>query len=621
MVKNPIKNARLEDKIIKQRILFITGLVAILSLLLVSRLWFLQLQSFEQFSSLSEENRVNILPLTPNRGEIRDRQGKLLADNISVYILQAQKLKTSDFEETLNQLGRIIAFTPWEVEKAKKTFRDTARYDFFTLKFGLTDQEVAKFSVNQHLFPSVSLQAQLQRFYPYKDELAHVLGYVGRISQNDFKRIDTAKYNGVKYIGRTGIESSYEDELLGSLGFEQVEQNAHGRRIRVLDQKEPEHGKSLQLYLDVELQKATREIIGDRRGSIVAIDPRTGGVLAMVSHPTYDPNKFVNGIDHKSYNELRDDINRPLLNRSLYGRYAPGSTLKPVFALAGFKNGFGFNKTVACPGWYSLPGKSHRYRCWKKTGHGRVNFLDAIVQSCDVFFYRLATSLGIDKYAEFMKRFGFGVATGIDLDKEPNGLMPTREWKRKTQNTVWYPGETVIAGIGQGYMLSTPIQLATIATTLANRGMKKTPRLVQKVGDDDVDVAGVVTGIASDNSKLEYEKVVDSMRLVVEGEKGTARGIRFGLKYDIAGKTGTAQVISIAQGEKYDAEKLDEFQRDHSLFIGFAPVNEPKIALAIIMENAGSGGAVAAPMARKVFDKYLLDIAPELISEDSPNQN
>jgi len=499
----------------------------------------------------------------------------------------------------LNRLTRIISFTPWDVKKAKLAYRDTARHDFFTLKFGLNDEEVAKFAVNQHLFPNISVQAVLQRHYPFAGELAHVLGYVGRV--------DKKKYKGINYIGRSGIESSYEDDLLGELGVEQVEQNAHGRTIRILNRQAPRPGKDLKLYLDVELQKAAREALGDLRGSVVAIDPKTGGVLAMVSTPTYDPNLFVNGIDHKSYGELRDNINRPLLNRSLYGRYAPGSTIKSLYALAGFRHGFGKNKRVNCPGWFSLPGNTHRYRCWNHKGHGSVDFKSSIIQSCDVFFYKLAVTLGIDKLNTFMTRFGLGKKTGIDLDGEPSGLMPSRDWKRRVQKTGWYPGDTVNAGIGQGYLLSTPVQLASIATTLANRGVQKTPKLVIDT-EDFLDDVGEGQNLASDNSAEEYNLIIKSMRSVIHGQKGTARGIRYGLKYDIAGKTGTAQVVGIPQGAKYDAEKLTEFKRDHSLFIGFAPVDKPQIALAVVVENAGSGGKVAAPIARKVFDKYMLDI-------------
>jgi len=613
MAINILKNAQQEAKLVQARIVWLVLFIGVLVLVLAGRIWFLQVYSFERFNSLSDDNRVNILPIAPDRGEIRDRKGKLLADNVSIYTLQAQKVSKKKFDTVLNELTQIISFSPWEIKKARVAFRETAKYAFYTLKFGLNDEEVAKFAVNQYLFPDISVQAVLQRHYPYAGDLAHVLGYVGRVSQKDLARVDKSLYRGVNYIGRTGLESSYESTLLGSLGFEQVEQNAHGRTIRVLNRDAPVRGENLKLHLDIDLQTLAREALGDLRGSVVAIEPKTGGVLAMVSNPVYDPNLFVNGIDHKSYGKLRDDINRPLLNRSIYGRYAPGSTIKPLFSLAGFSNGFNKYKKVRCPGWFSLPGSKHRYRCWNHTGHGWTDFKSAIVQSCDVFFYKLADSLGIDKLHGFMTRFGLGQKTGIDLNGEPKGLMPSRDWKKRVRKSTWYPGETVIAGIGQGYVLSTPVQLASIASTLANRGVKRQPKLVMKVGDEIL--ANKInnqaeTRLASNNSKAEYKRIINAMRDVIHGAKGTGRGIRYGLKYDIAGKTGTAQVVGIAQGAKYDEEKLAEFKRDHSLFIGFAPVENPQIALAVVVENAGSGGKVAAPVARKVFDKYY-ELYPE----------
>lgn len=597
-----IKNAKQELDIVQSRLIFVGVIIIILTIILVVRIWFLQVHSFNRFSSLSEDNSVRVVAIAPNRGEIRDRKGRILADNVSVYTLQATRSNHFEFEQMLDRLSRIISFTPWEMKKAQQAAKASANFEAFTLKFNLTSEEVARFAVNQHLFPNVSIQALLQRQYPYAGELAHVLGYVGRLSKKDLTKVDTSKYRGINYIGRLGLEASYESVLLGESGFEQVEQNAHGRKIRLLDKGLSSPGQDLRLFLDIELQKVARQALGEHRGSVVAIDPKTGGVLAFVSTPVYDPNKFVNGIDHASYSQLREDINRPLLNRSMYGRYAPGSTIKGLFALVGLQEGFDENKRVFCPGWFSLRGKKHRYRCWNHNGHGSVNFVDAIVQSCDVYFYQLAHTLGIDKLSKFMKQFGLGSRTGIDLESEPSGLMPSREWKRRVHKTAWYPGETVISGIGQGYMLMTPVQLASVAATLANRGVKKTPRLVENVVLDEHNLEQYK---ASTNTRAEYEKVIQAMRKVVHSKKGTARHIGKEIDYDIAGKTGTAQVVGIAQGEKYNAEELEEFKRDHSLFIGFAPVDSPRIALAVVVENGGSGSAVAAPIARKVFDKYF----------------
>ena len=624
-----LKDEKEESSLIQRRLFVISGFIAFLTAILVGRIRFLQISNFKKFSALSEDNRVSLVAVPPDRGEIRDRKGRLLAENTAVYTLEARHSKDESLDETLDRLSKIVSFTPWELKKAKQAARESARFEKFTLKFNLTEKEVALFSVNQHLFQNVVLQGVLQRFYPYAGELAHVVGYVGRISKRDLEKIDKTKYRGVNYIGRLGIESSYEKVLLGKPGFEQVEQNAHGRTIRVLNKNQSVPGQDLQMYLDIELQKAAREALSDYRGSVVAIDPQTGGVLAFVSTPIYDPNEFVNGIDHDNYSVLRDDINKPLLNRSMYGRYAPGSTVKGVFALAGMQNGFNQSTRVFCPGWYSLRGKKHRYRCWNHNGHGSENYVSAITESCDVYFYHLANTLGIDKISKFMKQFGIGKKTGIDLDFEPTGLMPSKKWKRKVHKTVWYPGETVITGIGQGYMLMTPVQLATVATTLANRGKIKQPKLVQgnyfpkqdplvaektdleTIGIEKSDVEKANKFIAeqilpaSKNSPRDYENVIEAMRLVVHGKKGTARRIGKGIDYEIAGKTGTAQVVGIPQGAKYDAEKLEEFKRDHSLFMGFAPVENPRIALAVIVENGGSGSKVAAPIARKVFDKYF----------------
>ncbi len=627
---NHLKDTKEESNLVQRRLFVLSGFIAFLAAILIGRIRFLQISSFKRFDALSEDNRVSLVAIPPDRGEIRDRKGRVVAENTAVYTLEALHSKEETLEETLDRLSQVISFTPWELKKAKQAARESARFEKFTLKFNLTEKEVALFAVNQHLFRNVALQGVLQRHYPYAGELAHVLGYVGRISKRDLERIDKTKYRGVNYIGRLGVEASYENVLLGKPGFEQVEQNAHGRTIRVLDKSPAVSGQDLSLYLDIELQKAAQEALGDRRGSVVAIDPQTGGVLAFVSAPIYDPNKFVNGIDHDSYSALRDDINKPLLNRSMYGRYAPGSTVKGLFALAGLQNGFTRNTRVFCPGWYSLRGKKHRYRCWNHNGHGSQNYVEAITESCDVYFYHLANTLGIDKLSKFMTQFGVGKKTGIDLDSEPAGLMPSSQWKRRVHKTVWYPGETVITGIGQGYMLMTPIQLATVTTTLANRGKIKKPRLVQGNFTSNID-QGLVDAEAdkvpnaasffraSSNSPQHYEDVIEAMRLVVHGKKGTARRIGKGIDYEIAGKTGTAQVVGIPQGAKYDAEKLEEFKRDHSLFMGFAPVHKPRIALAVIVENGGSGSKVAAPIARKVFDKYFEEFGPADIDPASQN--
>ena len=441
--------------------------------------------------------------------------------------------------------------------------------------------------------------------------MVHVLGYVGRINQRDLERIDQKAYKGTEYIGKLGIEAKYEDHLLGKAGFEHVETNAHGRRVRVLDRNAPVSGNDIYLNIDAELQVKAREYLGDKRGSIIAIEPETGDVLAFVSNPVYDPNKFVNGIDFSSYNALRDDINRPLLNRALNGRYAPGSTIKGLVSLAGLESGWNGNAEVTCPGYYRIKGSTHRYRCWKRYGHGSMSMADSIMQSCDVFYYQMANFLGIDKLHDFLSRFGLGKQTGIDLIGEPSGLMPSREWKKRVRGHIWYPGETLITGIGQGYTLATPLQLGVMTATLANRGRRIEPRLVDRLeqGNDDVsiDQRGSELGQVNANPN-NVESIVSAMQAVIEHPRGTARKIGVYAQYTMAGKTGTAQVVAIAQGAEYDESKLNEFHKDHALFISFAPVDKPKIAVAVIVENGGSGSSAAAPVARKVMDYYLLGI-------------
>jgi penicillin-binding protein 2 len=481
-------------------------------------------------------------------------------------------------------------------------------------KVNLSEQEWARFSVNRHLFRGAKVRARLQRSYPYGGEMAHVLGYVGRINQRDKDSIDAKAYKGTEYIGKRGIEAKYEDHLLGKVGVEQVETNAHGERIRTLDRKPQISGDDIYLNIDVELQIKAREYLGDHRGSVIAIEPATGQVLAFVSNPVYDPNKFVNGIDHRSYNALREDINRPLLNRTISGRYAPGSTIKGLVSMAGLENGWSQNKNITCPGYFTLKGSSHRYRCWKRAGHGTVSMLESIMFSCDVYYYQLANALGIDKLSAFLKDFGLGSKTGIDLDGEPSGLVPSREWKRERRGVSWYPGDNLNTGIGQGFMLVTPLQLGVATATLANRGKRIEPRIVGRLehslnGDNEHAVSqlrGAELGQVTASSKS-FDTIIDAMTAVVAHPRGTAhRSAGLNAEYTMAGKTGTAQVVAIAQGAKYDASKLDDFHKDHALFVSFAPVEQPKIAIAVIVENGGSGSGVAAPVARKVTDFYLL---------------
>ena len=610
-----LKDYLRETNLIHARLVALIMLLGLLTLLLVSRIWYLQVYEHQRFSVLSKDNRVRLIPVPPVRGQIYDRNGKVLAENTPVFTIEILPSEVEDMDLLLDGIAKIIQISPHEINKFKTQVEVRPDFESQILKLNLSAEEVARFVVNQHRFIGAQYRARLQRYYPYGGELVHVLGYVGRINQKELNQIDRNAYKGTEYIGKLGIEAKYEHHLLGEVGFEQVETNAHGRIVRTLNRVSPVSGADVHLNIDADLQVKAREYLGDKRGSVIAIEPETGEILAFVSNPVYDPNKFVNGIDHRSYNELRDNINRPLLNRALNGRYAPGSTIKGLVALAGLQNGWSKNSTVSCPGYYQLKGSSHRYRCWQRRGHGTTSMLDAIIQSCDVYFYQLANSLGIDKLHDFLNQFGLGQRTGIDLIGEPSGLMPSREWKKRARKDPWYPGETIITGIGQGYMLATPLQLGVMAATLANRGTRIEPRLVGRLSHgnsshDETDIQRLEGKLLEQVSvpKGDFETVIQAMHDVMHGARGTARRSGQNAAYTIAGKTGTAQVVGIAQGAKYDESKLSEFQKDHALFVAFAPVDKPKISIAVIVENGGGGSAAAAPVARKVLDYYLLGI-------------
>lgn len=619
-----LKDYLRETSLIHARLIALVILLGLLTLVLIGRIWYLQVYQHQRFDVLSKDNRVRLIPEPPVRGQIYDRKGKVLAENIPVFTLEILPLEVPDMDQLLDDLTKIIQVSPSEIDKFKTQTRVRPDFESQILKVSLTEEEVARFVVNQHRFIGAHVEARLQRHYPYGGELVHVLGYVGRINRQEADSIDATAYKGTEYIGKLGIEAMYEDDLLGEVGFKQVETNAHGRIVRTLDRNPPVSGEDIHLNIDAELQVKAREYLGDKRGSVIALEPDTGDVLAFVSSPVYDPNKFVNGIDHRSYNGLRDDIDRPLLNRALNGRYAPGSTIKGLVSLAGLENGWSRNAEVVCPGYFQLKGSSHRYRCWRRGGHGTTSMLMSIVQSCDVFYYQLAHFLGIGKLHDFLQRFGLGKQTGIDLQGEPSGLMPSQEWKRRVRGNPWYPGETLITGIGQGYMLATPLQLGVMTATIANRGKRIEPRLVDQLthgsGDDRQQVADLqgelLETIEADADN--FNIVIEAMRAVVEHPRGTARRIKIGAEYSIAGKSGTAQVVAIPQGAKYDESKLTEFQKDHALFVAFAPVEDPKIAVAVIVENGGSGSGVAAPVARKVMDYYLLGVDANAPVEELP---
>ncbi|QYZ67991.1 MAG: penicillin-binding protein 2 [Gammaproteobacteria bacterium (ex Lamellibrachia satsuma)] len=590
------------------RIIVAAIIVTLTLLLLLTRMLYLQVLNHEHFTTLSLDNRVKLEPRPPTRGLIYDSHGTILAQNLPAYSLDITPEKTPDIEATIQALSEIIPINEDDRKRFKRLRQQRRRFDSIPIRVRLSDEEVARFAVNQHRFPGVVVHAKLLRDYPLQEQTAHVLGYVGRINKQELQQIDASNYSGTTHIGKNGVEKTYENQLHGSVGLQQVEVNAKGRVLRVLENQPPKPGENLHLFLDMDLQAAAMEALKDYNGAVAAIDTRTGGVLALVSKPGYDPNLFVEGISSRAYKTLRDSLDKPLFNRAIRGQYPPGSTVKPFIGLAGLEKGVvSFNQQTYCPGFYQLPGHDHKYRDWKKTGHGQMAMEDAIIQSCDVYYYELARTLGIDRLHDFLTTFGFGSRSGIDLTGERSGLLPSREWKRKARREPWYPGETLITGIGQGYFLTTPLQLAAATVSLANRGQRIRPRMVESIDlpDGSRETTRMESTQLSQVDPEHWEQVIQAMQQVIEGQRGTARRIRSD-HYGIAGKTGTAQVFTVKQDEEYDEETVEKRKRDHALFIAFAPVEEPRIAVAVIVENGGHGGSVAAPIARKVMDRYLL---------------
>ena len=608
-----IKDSSSESRLLSLRAVNAAIIVAILTLVLVGRLIHLQVYKHQHFSTLSENNRVKIVPVAPTRGLIFDRQGEILAQNLPAYSLEVVPEVIEDVDTLIAELREIIAITDADEEEFLTALARKRRFEKVPLRLRLDDREVARFSVNRHRFPGVDIGARLTRNYPFGELGVHLVGYVGRINKRELDRIDQADYRGTSHIGKTGIEASYEDWLHGKVGYQRVETNAQGRILRVLERHDPVPGRNLFLTMDAKLQRTAEAALGDENGAIVALDPMTGAVLAMASNPGFDPNLFVHGIDIESYRRLQRSPERPLFNRAVNGQYPPGSTIKPFLGLAGLERDISHTRGESwCPGWFKLPGGKRRYRDWKKYGHGRIGLHDAIVQSCDVFFYELALALGIDRMHEYLSSFGFGERTGIMLGGESRGLMPSRTWKRNARGQAWFPGETVITGIGQGYMLATPLQLASATAAIATRGMRLRPKVVDRAvspasGEiEEVEPETITTIESPDVSN--WERIVEAMAGVVHGERGTASRINGEIAYRMAGKTGTAQVFSIGQNEQYDAEKLDKKLHDHGLFIAFAPVEQPRIAVAVVVEHGGGGSTVAAPLARIVIDAYLGDV-------------
>ncbi len=606
----PLKDSAGESTLFRSRVL-VAGLgIALLTLALCVRLVYLQFVSHEHYQNLSHNNRVNILPLAPTRGLIFDRNGVVLAQNAPAYSLEVVPEAVADMDSLLKELREIVAVSELDERRFRKALRRKKAFQGVPLRFLLNEWEVASFAVNRHRFPGVDIQARLSRDYPLGTLAAHLVGYVGRINEADVAKLDAVAYRGTRHIGKVGIERSYEGLLHGDPGYQQVESNAAGRTLQVLERTPPRPGNDLYLHLDAPLQALAEQALAGLRGAVVAIDPNSGGILALVSAPSYDPNLFVNGIEASRYRALRDSPARPLFNRALDGQYPPGSTLKPFVALAALESRLEqAGKKIFCPGWYQLSEEGRKYRDWKKRGHGHVSMTDALAQSCDVYFYDIARALGIQRMHDFLVRFGFGEKTGIDLRGEAAGLMPSPRWKRKARGKPWYPGETLIAGIGQGFVLTTPVQLALATAALANLGERVVPRVVARThhlgGDEETIIPAVRHSPIVMQRKKNWQRVINGMVQVVHGRRGTARSSGFGARYRFAGKTGTAQVFGLRQEEEYKEKEVAKHLRDHGLFIAFAPAKKPRIAIAVVVENGGSGSHSAAPIARRLLDQYL----------------
>jgi penicillin-binding protein 2 len=596
--------------------------------LLLVRFVYLQIVQYEYYRTKAEDNRISIVPIMPNRGLILDRGGAVLARNYSAYTLEISPGKVADLDKTINDLESIVEIRPSDRARFKRLMIEAKGADSLPIRTRLTDEEVAKFAVNRYRFPGVDIQARLFRQYPLNELASHLVGYIGRINDRDVEHIEdqgvSANYKGTDHIGKTGLEQSYESELHGTTGYEQVEVDSGGRGVRTLSRTSPTSGNNLVLTLDIKLQQVAEQAFGENRGALVAIEPGSGGILAFVSKPGFDPNLFVDGIDPASWDVLNTSPDRPMVNRALAGTYPPGSTFKPYMALAALELGKRTaQQTIFDPGFFQFG--NHRFRDDKPGGHGTVDMYKSLVASCDTYYYMLGNDLGIDNMARFIGQFGFGAKTGIDVDGEATGVLPSQEWKRRRfkrpEQQKWYSGETVSVGIGQGYNAYTPLQMAQAMATIANNGVMYRPHLVNyieniKSGERTLVEPKVERTITLKPEHMEFiKRALAGVNLEGTGARAFAKA-----EYTSAGKTGTAQVVALKQNEKYNEKNVAERHRDHALFIAFAPLESPKIALAVVVENAGFGARAAAPVARQVLDYYLLgkriDKAAEEVGED-----
>ena len=614
-----IRNIEGDLRRFRSRMVVITAAILVAFLVLVLRLFYLQVIRYDDLNEQAENNRTAIVPIVPNRGVIMDRNGVVLATNYSAYTLEITPSKlVAPLEEVIDQLASVVEIQSRDKRRFKKQLDESKSFESVPIRNRLSDEEVARFAAQRYRFAGVEIKARLFRNYPYNELASHVIGYIGRINQAEKAKIeeseDSGNYRGTDYIGKLGVEQSYEAQLHGTTGVQQMETSAGGRAVRRLNSSQAVPGNSVVLSIDIKLQKLVEDLYGKRRGALVALDPKTGEILAFVSKPTFDPNLFVDGIDFENWQALNESPDKPLLNRALRGTYPPGSTYKPFMALAALQTGKRSEKTlIPDPGYFMFG--NHRFRDDKEGGHGMVDMYKSIVESCDTYYYTLARDMGVDLMYEQMKPLGFGQLTGIDILGESRGVLPSTEWKRNTykkpEQQRWYSGETISLGIGQGYNSFTMLQIAHATGTLANNGLKMAPHLVREVVDVETKVASLVAKEPIGQLPLSPENLeVIKRGMVGVNIEGTSASSFVGAQYVSAGKTGTAQVYTIKQNEKYNAASIDERMRDHALFIAYAPADDPKVALAMVVENAGFGAQNAAPIARRVFDFVIMGQYP-----------